>query len=80
MKARKTIAQYCVDASDKQLSEAYDILFGKDWKKTWSERGRANEMRSIIRGGTMPCIAIEKWAECIDFLRGEAPGGVIISR
>lgn len=53
---------------DKTLTEAFHILFEKDWKKYWTERDKAMEMRSIFNGGTQPCRPFENWVKCIEFL------------
>lgn len=53
---------------DKILSEAFVILFDPTWKRNWSERDKAKEMRSIIQGQTQVCRPFFNYAECIDFL------------
>ena len=53
---------------DKQLTEAFHILFDKDWKKYWTERDKAAEMRSIFNGGTQPCRPFENWVKLMEYL------------
>jgi len=53
---------------DKQLTEAFHILFGKDWKKYWTERDKAAEMRSIFNGGTQPCRPFENWVKLMEYI------------
>ena len=54
--------------TDKQLTDAFHILFGKDWKKYWTERDKAAEMRSIFNGGTQPCCPFANWVKLMEFL------------
>jgi len=54
--------------SDEILTEAFHILFGRNWKKYWSERDKAREMRSIIKGDTQPCCSFENWVAVIKYL------------
>jgi hypothetical protein len=54
--------------TDNQLADAFHILFGKDWKKYWTERDKAAEMRSIFNGGTQPCRPFENWVKLMEFL------------
>ena len=53
---------------DKILTEAFYILFDKNWKKYWTEKDKSREMKSIFNGGTQPCVSFEKWVKCIEFL------------
>lgn len=57
-----------INLSDETLTIAYVFLFDKDWKRDWSIKSKANEMRTIIRGGDMPCRPFAKWAKCIKFI------------
>ena len=54
--------------TDKQLTDAFHILFDKDWKKYWTERDKAAEMRSIFNGGTQPCRPFSNWVKLMEFL------------
>lgn len=54
--------------TDKKLADAFHILFGKDWKKYWTERDKAEEIRSIFNGGTQPCCPFANWAKLMKFL------------
>lgn len=54
--------------SDEILTSAFHILFGRDWKNIWTEREKAMEMRSIIRGNTQPCAPFENWLAVIKYL------------
>lgn len=54
--------------TDKQLADAFHILFGKDWKKHWTERDKAAEMRTIFNGGTQPCCPFTSWVKLMEFL------------
>ena len=53
---------------DEKLTVAFHILFDKDWKKYWTEKDKAREMRSIFNGGTQPCRPFENWVKCIEYL------------
>ena len=57
-----------VHLSDEILMEAFHILFGRNWKKSWTERDKAREMRSIIKGDTQPCCPFENWVAVIKYL------------
>jgi hypothetical protein len=57
-----------VHLSDEILMEAFNILFGRNWKKSWTERDKAREMRSIIKGDTQPCCQFENWVAVIRYL------------
>jgi hypothetical protein len=57
-----------VHCSDEILTEAFHILFGRNWKKYWSERDKAREMRSIIEGNTQPCVPFQNWVAVIKYL------------
>lgn len=50
------------------LAKAFEILFGNEWKSNWSINNKANDMLSIINGGTQPCVPFENWLKCIKFL------------
>jgi len=53
---------------DKILAEAFIMLFDPTWKRNWTDRDKAKEMRSIIQGQTQVCRPFFNYAECIDFL------------
>jgi len=57
-----------VNLSDEILMEAFHVLFGRNWKKSWTERDKAREMRSIIKGDTQPCCPFENWVAVIKYL------------
>jgi hypothetical protein len=57
-----------VNHPDNFLSEAFHILFGRNYKKSWTETDKANEMRSIIKGSTQPCVPFENWVAVVKFL------------
>lgn len=50
------------------LAEAFTILFDPTWKRNWTHRDKAKEMRSIIKGQTQVCRPFFNYAECIDFI------------
>ena len=50
------------------LAEAFSILFNPTWKRNWTARDKAKEMRSIIQGQTQVCRPFMNHAECVDFL------------
>lgn len=56
---------------DEILSKAFRILFGDDFKRFFRDDYKASEMRSILSGGTMPCVSFENWLNCISFLSME---------
>ncbi len=57
-----------VALSDHKLSEAYRILMGAHWKMDWNEASKAREMRSILDGGTQPCVTFDRWVETVNFI------------
>ena len=54
--------------SDETLLKGFKALFGNEWKKTWNDASKVHEMKSIIDGGTMPCVSFKNWKNCIDIL------------
>jgi hypothetical protein len=56
------------DYSEKRLVDAFHILFGRNYKKAWTETDKANEMRSIIKGNTQPCVSFDNWVAVVKFL------------
>jgi hypothetical protein len=60
--------------SDHKLAEAFRILYGAEWKRDWNEQSKAYEMRSILRGGTMPCVPFEKWVHTVNFIQDHLLG------
>ena len=57
---------------DKQtLSEAFILLFGKEYKKYWFDEDRAREMIAILKGNVQPCCPFENWVKTIEFLNNK---------
>ena len=53
---------------DDTLVAAWLALYGKEWKKSLQDNDRIREMKSIIGGGTIPCVSFNKWVDCIKIL------------
>lgn len=53
---------------DIELAIAYRILFGENWKRYTWDRHKAEEMRSILSSGTMPCVEFNRWVDLINYL------------
>jgi hypothetical protein len=58
------------DLSDEQIIKTFNILFG-NVKDNYGSKYKINEMQSIFRGGTQPCVPFENWVKLIDFLTFE---------
>lgn len=58
--------------SDSTLAKAFRLLYGETWHRGWTVTDMADEMRSIIRGTTKPCIAFENWGKCYVFLEEQS--------
>lgn len=56
-----------LEYSDEILSKAFTILFD-DFHKSWNDKTKATEMRSIFNGLTSPCCYFENWVKCIEYL------------
>jgi len=52
---------------DGMLAQAWCLMHGNDWKY-WKDADKARDMRSILQGGTMPCVSFERWMNVIDFI------------
>jgi hypothetical protein len=50
------------------LEKAFHLLFGPEWKISWSRIDKANEMRSVIRGNSQPCAPFCRWISVVDYL------------
>lgn len=50
------------------LTECYHILFDRNYKKYWTERDKAREMGSIIKGNIQPCRPFENWFKVVNYL------------
>lgn len=55
--------------SDEILADGFTVLFGKEWKHRMRDSDKASEIRSIIKGSTMPCIPFLQWVSFIDYIR-----------
>jgi hypothetical protein len=57
-----------INLDNQTLVEAFHILFGVDFKRTFPDNYKVAEMRSIFNDGTQPCVPFTNWVKCIEFL------------
>ena len=53
---------------EKKLLKGYNTLLGDQLKRPLDDASRIREMKSIINGGTIPCVTFNNWKNCIEVL------------
>lgn len=66
----KNLKNKSLKLNDEVLAKGFAILFD-DFKKHMNIKSKSIEIKSILTGGTKPCVEFEKWNNFIKYLENE---------